>query len=367
MQRALLFAGALHVVVAGPTLLLKGERHTGTNFLHWVLEHNFGATVCSENDGACAACDASLKPSADCCWKHGYTQDSCAYDAATLVTLVRSPYPWLASMYDIPYESAADGCGSCMHYAISDEALHACCDHSGLDGFLNASFKSVDTMTGSSTYAATLDDNPSPMALWNTKVASYLNMSLHTVFVLHTDLYDLAKLNAKLLPLTKRGHALVGDGQTTITLPPFSDDGSNAKMSDSFTEEAYEASKAYEDNMEWLELWTDEELRIANAGLDAALMSKFDLPIVLSTNSTASLAFGNGGDEAATGAADAGDASPRGKHGPRASHALQPALADTPRRPTAAVAPARPSAGPSRGSVQWHRLRRDALDLGRRS
>ena len=100
---------------APPMLVLKGERHTGTNFLKLNLVRNFGEHVFDRPRNMSGALGGAASnadhpsvvgldptPTTMCEWKHGYAHDSCQYrsDPATAyVTLARSPYPWLLSLH----------------------------------------------------------------------------------------------------------------------------------------------------------------------------------------------------------------------------------------------------------------------------
>ena len=142
-----------------PTLILKGERHTGTNLLQAVVTTNLGY------DGQVLDLDATyrfcfsppnvrsgvidpkpepepeqapepepepepepgfptpapspkilsptrnheqVRSGINCCWKHGFVDDRCspAYKSAkpAFLLLVRSVYPWLVAMHREPYE-----------------------------------------------------------------------------------------------------------------------------------------------------------------------------------------------------------------------------------------------------------------------
>ena len=68
-----------------PSLILKGERHTGTHFLRAVLKHNFPdefqtmhmePTLARED---CPTQQPFASEETSCCWVHGLADDRCAY------------------------------------------------------------------------------------------------------------------------------------------------------------------------------------------------------------------------------------------------------------------------------------------------
>ena len=102
-------------------LLLKGKRHTSTNFLGAVLQHNLGHNACRDPKGLCClsaslleVCSAGVNEPSNttyCCWKHGYANHDCPYPNRQPgqpypvgAFIARSPYPWLLSMFNHPYE-----------------------------------------------------------------------------------------------------------------------------------------------------------------------------------------------------------------------------------------------------------------------
>ena len=112
-----------------PLIVIKGERHTGTNFITNVLENSFGSGIrvlggASDPDPMISCNPFEREPPLTyCCWKHGYASTFChgfqspdlpalpAGAVASLpphVFLVRSPYPWLLSMHDEPYDYDGD-------------------------------------------------------------------------------------------------------------------------------------------------------------------------------------------------------------------------------------------------------------------
>ena len=120
---------------AGPRLIYKGERHTGTNFLHalllstyansstqYDLDHpapddmdwcpEWGASpssTCNHPSQIFPGCHALQGAGPEelfCCWKHGYWSDRCVTEpaASAVLFLVRNPYSFLVALYQAPYE-----------------------------------------------------------------------------------------------------------------------------------------------------------------------------------------------------------------------------------------------------------------------
>ena len=68
-----------------PSLVLKGERHTGTHFLRAVLKHNFPdefqsmhtePTLARED---CPTQQPFASEETSCCWVHGLADDRCVH------------------------------------------------------------------------------------------------------------------------------------------------------------------------------------------------------------------------------------------------------------------------------------------------
>ena len=71
-----------------------GERRTGTNFLHHVLESNF--TI-----------DGTTKYG----WKHGFPTMPCIAESALIAVIVRDPFSWLSSLHNRPFAISHHGLG----------------------------------------------------------------------------------------------------------------------------------------------------------------------------------------------------------------------------------------------------------------
>lgn len=98
-------------------LYLKGERHTGTNFLQSLLLHYFRErTTRIMHYHFYEGCNASRQPNVNgmddlyfCCSKHGTPHPGCSYmPPAVYVLLLRDPYSWLSANYFMPYGGCQD-------------------------------------------------------------------------------------------------------------------------------------------------------------------------------------------------------------------------------------------------------------------
>jgi len=174
---------------AFPTLIIKGERHTGTHWLSQILRHNFPSkdqklhlepTIPGER------CPFE-QPFPEfqetmCCWTSGLADDRCVYDSAptVYVFVVRHPYPWLLSMKKKPFEYDRDAEGITLSQYMRWPFVQFAKERIGV-------------------YA-------NPLDMYNKKIRSYLNVTTHPKIILHhEDLYDLSTLNRKLLqPLLKQ-------------------------------------------------------------------------------------------------------------------------------------------------------------------
>ena len=192
--------------------VIKGERHTGTNFLHTLLAHNFGLATCpGERDAQCALCSSHCvtcegAPAEDdgpptlptpeerheclkgqqACWKHGYACAACSdnygSERALLpahVFLVRSPYSWVLSMRERPYGMegsfvARDGgingtdLSAFLRMPVSDEQWHRVLPYDK-----RTLANGIPADEGGACYPDTHDN---VLQLWNEKVRSYLDV-----------------------------------------------------------------------------------------------------------------------------------------------------------------------------------------------
>jgi len=278
-------------------LVLKGERHTSTNFLVTMLNQNFGDAICDDKAscngcGQCAACDTSAaEPMHDdtlafCCWKHGYADTSCSGWTASsedpaYVFLVRSVYPWLLAMHVEPYEYNGPGDKGKPPANFSD--------------FIRTPF-AYTPVPYETSKKSTLDNQSNPVQLWNEKVRSYVavieNSSYTSTQVTHYGLYHLQSLRESMQPLLDDGYKLTGGSRnsTDFQYPAFSDDllayedgsklNDEQKFSHVFSQAKFDVAKAYEEGQQWKELLTQDDLDFINAEVDHALMGRWGMEIV---------------------------------------------------------------------------------------
>lgn len=107
----------------GPTFMMQGERHSGTNFLSHQLTYNFGQgfrqylQVSRALSGEREGCDSTVEDQSlhlCCCCKHGFGSAACnaSFTPAlkARVFVVRHPFTWLLQMHTDDYEVHPDGC-----------------------------------------------------------------------------------------------------------------------------------------------------------------------------------------------------------------------------------------------------------------
>jgi len=242
-----------------PLIVIKGERHTGTNFITNVLENSFGSGIrvlggASDPDPMISCNPFEREPPLTyCCWKHGYASTFChgfqspdlpalpAGAVASLpphVFLVRSPYPWLLSMHDEPYDYDGD-----LTFNFSQ--------------FIRAPFSYVPRDYQGSSLADKPDYHANPIQLWNAKMRSYLQfesdvhskdeLDVHSkdraivARLTHETLFDIKSLTKSLAPLLNIS-ADVKD--TVIEYPPFAK--YNNKFGDTFSKADFQEAKQYE-------------------------------------------------------------------------------------------------------------------------
>lgn len=259
------------------SIAIKGERHTATHFLTATLDLNAANTnaICPSTDGpndqcsACVTCGMGCDkaPHADlyCCWKHGYATDGCAADsysppAAEILTIVRSPYPWLLSMHDEPYDYRNNATGTQTPPASFSD-------------FLRAPF--VTTRPVPSAASAADDTHATPMALWVAKVRSYLSLSStkHVRFRHYPDLFKADAMAKKLAAVGRATGYAFGD---TFSFP-LVDTGANDKFDWTFSRAAFDEAARYEEQLEWLAHWTQADLDYANSQLPDELFEQTGL------------------------------------------------------------------------------------------
>ena len=249
-------------------ILIKGERHTGTNFLQATLLESFGKAHCPGGQGAqcaesCTArCAHCAKPStacvaqAQCCWKHGFASAACETSACALVFLVRSPYSWALSMrengYGMRFNGKSEGLGfhvdTFLKARVTDDDWHKKDDNTRKATAFKNGIPEAELASCPS------DAHPNVLQLWNTKVASYLQImqSGTTLAVnLTTDeLYDLPSVQRTLGTLAASGRFRIQpDAQGSmhtlgVRYPPFSD--RDFKTYGKFTKRGFEQAAKYE-------------------------------------------------------------------------------------------------------------------------
>ena len=254
-----------------PTLILKGERHTGTNLLQSIITTNLGY------DGQVLDLDATyrfcfsppeVRNGTNCCWKHGFVDDKCdrAYKSSqpAFLLLVRSVYPWLVAMHREPYEY--NGPNFPAPYNQSDQNFSAflrapanyervwLADHPSNAYRMTSKYDGV--------YLVEPYQHANPIVMWRDKMKSYLNLRTPKVLVTHDDMYDQQKLSDKLNGLTEAGFHYKKDAydpQTKLfAYPPMDDsDDMGDKYTQQFTRKKFEASKADSDaSKHWLSEFT---------------------------------------------------------------------------------------------------------------
>ena len=242
-----------------PTLVLKGERHTGTHWLSHVLRHNFAPehqrlhVEPTIPDERCPFEQPfSEKSEVMCCWTSGRADDRCVYDTppTVYIFLVRDPYPWLLSMRKRPYEydrdAASMSISKYMRWPFTQFAKE------GLGIYAN------------------------PIDMYNTKVKSYLAIKDTPKIILHhEDLYDIDSLNKKLLqPLLQRGFKLKGTGKS-LAYPKFSlEFGKNNPEIYKFTQGNFNGAKSYAANRSAaIANYNREDLRFMATHLDKRMLA----------------------------------------------------------------------------------------------
>jgi hypothetical protein len=267
-------------------LLLHGERHTGTNFLHAVLYESFGAEACAVDSPLCvpvetftAKCSSPVEPTLTtyCCWKHGYPNRGCHYpDAwgsvrdATMhaypigVFVARTPYSWLLAMYDQPYEYDGDVGGMTFSEFIRRRFWYAPED----DGY------------------TAIDRRSNPVALWNAKLSNTTNYNNASglggpaVWLRHDDLYDYSALSAALLPIADMYGVPLAHGE--VRYPPMCEgaDCTNDKYGGAFSQQEFDEAMEYERSNAWLEMYSQADLDFVNSQIDRSLMATWGFELV---------------------------------------------------------------------------------------
>ena len=257
-----------------PSLFLRAERHTGSNFLEEILRINFkrsgGDNVddslrsqyaaehpsCSDNRlsvGAPCYLPSSLFSGCDtrghegdenfCCWKHGYACKPMNYWPAStvLVVLVRSPYSFLPALHKMPYETTN-------------------WDDMSFSQFLRRPWRANPD------YYQAYETADNPIGLWVKKMRSYRQYPHPTVVLRTSDLFDLASLEERLSKLDSHGFVRQ---HSPVRYPDFSDDaGENGKWSGRFSKEGFEKAREATLQENYIKEYTQQDLEWVNAELD---------------------------------------------------------------------------------------------------
>ncbi len=266
-----------------PLIVMKGERHAGTNFLTGILETSLGdirVTGGGSDPDPMTSCNpfAPEPPRTYCCWKHGYASTWChgfqSPDAPVMrggvvkslpahVFLIRSPYSWVLAMHDEPY------------------------DYNGIlsanfSEFLRTPFSYVPRDYQGSSLADKPDSHANPIQLWNAKMRSYLQFEeaqrAICVHLTHEMLFDIDALKQRLGPLTKLAPQLQN---ASIRYPPFSQ--YQDKFSNNFSRHEFEEAKRYEKEKLWLDLMSQEDLDFINMELERNVVDQVGLEVVMKT------------------------------------------------------------------------------------
>lgn len=294
-----------------PSFVMKGERLMSTNFLAALLRQNFGSSACEADDSLCLSntyCVGKGEPSQTtyCCWKHGYADPECPFSSyqgdgahpyPTHVFIARTPYSWLLSMYEKPYEyNGCDGggCGCGAEYV--NQSLSYCeCGAQGSCGnfshFLRSQYAYCPYKAGGQNYYCNGEDTSSgtdrhetPVVLWNAKVASatqrWRTPARASAHLSHLQLYNQSEMTRQLLHLAASGeYKLTAAAQESLRTerlllyPPMSSGEGNDKFSNLWSQEEFNSTKQYEEDNEWLELFTQEDLDFVNAHVDDAIFA----------------------------------------------------------------------------------------------
>lgn len=314
--------------------MVKGERHTATNFVRAILQHSFGAcnpvpegadTSCPYC-GQCAHCDPRFvsepSPTTYCCWKHGYASVGCrgwyhsrVYPAHVFV--IRSIYPWLLAMHRQPYEydgpalrgphglKFSEFIRREFQYAAGPQgaaprtvsrALHFspalaahCCPPRALPVWVRR--------YAPMPYQGSKEAHANPIQLWNAKVRSYVAFSAHanvtSVNLTHGELYDEDALRRRLQPLlAASSNYTLRTPSRRVEYPPFAK--AQRKFYEDFTQAGFEQAKADVQRQAWQAHITQKDLDYINAEVSAELMSAFGLPLVTTSAAAADAATRTG-------------------------------------------------------------------------
>jgi hypothetical protein len=294
-----------------PSLMLRGERHTGTNFLDAIVQYNFWrapkhqravtalaaplrarkcynfkgvSTPCYVPHGPFSGCVAqcadptakqcanssdrlrtdsasALRPSSYCCWKHGALDPTCRYipRVSAYVIAVREPYAWLAAMHREPYE-----------YLGSRKLSFA--------EFLRRPYAEKPA------YYLQRTRHADPVAIWAKCVRSYLALPpAARLFVHIDDLFDLVRLGSQLSPLLLRMGFVRRPGLTALVYPPWATElNQYNKYWGRFDHAGFVHAKHLLSNRSWAWQYTQADLDYINARIPETLLASLGMRLVRS-------------------------------------------------------------------------------------
>ena len=254
-------------------ILVKGERHSGTNFLFALLRVNFGVAVRPFRAYEYhVGCEAAAQPSGDtnCCSKHGFPSGACVFSppVAVLVAIMRSPYSWLAAMRRECYCDKEDR----VKYRKMS-----------FDAFLRAPLKLAPAYSSASSRCHPTKGCENPVVAWSAVADSYANYaSTVKILLRQSDLFSIEALSEKLIaPLQARGfvHA---NSVAELRLPlvnatACSSVVKNRKAALIFTNDKYEYHARAERSAreQASKLWSAERLEWVNSQLSLGAMRAF--------------------------------------------------------------------------------------------
>jgi len=264
--------------MASTVIVLKGERHTGTEFVDATVMKNFdvgrngyvyGLVKEEGTEKTEAVCKPHEGDGSFACWKHGYANVTGDFECAdpqadnprakractkkVLLSVTRNPYSWLTRMYCEPYTCV--GCtthstGSFSKFLRepfryfplelirSRGSSDSCVEHSD----------AAKCLKGGKHKDVPVDEAKTPTHLWMQKVRSYHNWTGPAVHVCQKDFESARTTKAKLVdPLRKLGVPLSRDGQK----------GGDPRPVDSDAKETHKRKGTY--SLEGLQIAVDEE------------------------------------------------------------------------------------------------------------
>lgn len=288
-----------------PSLMLRGERHTGTNFLDAIITANFRrpplhqrramlATValrtrkcytffgvstpcyaphgpfsgcvaqCSDperqqcattEDGTRSDAASDQRPGSYCCWKHGAIDPTCRYSprASAYVIAVREPYSWLASLHRGPYEY------------LGTPNLR-------FGAFLRRPYRERPP------YYVRLTRHPDPVTMWARRTRSYLGVPpAHRVLVPIEELFQLERLDARLRLLLDMGFERRPGLASTIYPQWASELNKYNKYWGRFDRAGFEKAKRQLRNRSWAWQYSQADLDYVNERLPTTVLTELGM------------------------------------------------------------------------------------------